>query len=228
MPLVSNSGLNKLRAAHPWPSSKPNLPFDGHGWLAQRTAKAIRLLLTLQTPSVILELGVWLGKSSRYFCDHTKNCHVIGIDNWVGVDKQKSPRTGDLQQQYYANCWDYRNRITVVRSDTVAGMRLVHSFGVVPQLIYVDAAHDYKSVSADINEAIKLFPQAVLVGDDYGLQGGGVPRAVKEAEEQYNRESVVIAGWSWIMIPGMTVTESDNWDLRGKTTGKVRVKENRK
>lgn len=41
--------------------------------------------------------------------------------------------------------------------------------GISPDVIYIDADHHYEPAKEDISTALKLFPDAVLVGDDYGM-----------------------------------------------------------
>lgn len=51
--------------------------------------------------------------------------------------------------------------------DTLQGMKLIFESGIQPDLIYVDASHDEVSVRNDVETALTLFPQAILVGDDW-------------------------------------------------------------
>jgi hypothetical protein len=48
-----------------------------------------------------------------------------------------------------------------------------------PDLIYIDAAHDTESVASDVATALRLFPKSVLVGDDWSWDSvrTGVERA---------------------------------------------------
>ena len=45
----------------------------------------------------------------------------------------------------------------------------VVSEGISPDVIYIDADHHYEPAKEDISTALELFPQATLVGDDYGI-----------------------------------------------------------
>jgi len=47
-------------------------------------------------------------------------------------------------------------------------MVAIQSQGVEPDAVYIDAAHDTASVTADVLTAARLWPGANLVGDDYG------------------------------------------------------------
>ena len=50
---------------------------------------------------------------------------------------------------------------------TVAGLRAMHSIGAAPELIYVDADHSFEGCLADLEACAALFPEALIVGDDW-------------------------------------------------------------
>src|SRR5262249_62328200 len=72
-----------------------------------------------------------------------------------------------VYETFLAMCWSYRHRIIPIRMTTLAGLQLVADYGLSPDLIYIDAEHSYGAVTAELELSRRLFPQAVLVGDDY-------------------------------------------------------------
>jgi hypothetical protein len=131
--------------------------------------------LSAETPLVI-ELGSWLGLSTRYIADRAPNAVVVAVDHWRGSPEHHRhpewramlPR---LYETFLALCWEYRGRIVPLRMTTLEGLRTVAEFGLEPALIYVDAEHSAEAVTAEVELARRLFPRAVLVGDDYDWPG---------------------------------------------------------
>lgn len=92
------------------------------------------------------------------------------------LDEEYKTLLPALYETFLVNVWDYRERVVPLRSTTLSGLKLLHRLDVVPDFIYVDAAHDYESVKQDVLTAKKLFPEATLAGDDFNWQD--VKRAV--------------------------------------------------
>jgi predicted O-methyltransferase YrrM len=172
--------IHDLRLAFPWPAAKPGLPEADHGWLQEDTKKLLKESLS-GTTRIVVELGSWLGSSARYILGQAPNATLICIDHWdanrtrLSTGMEPEP---DLYQTFMANCWDYRDRLIPIRTDTVSGLHIVHDNEVEPDVVYIDASHDYEAVLADIRTAVGLFPRAVLVGDDWDWPG--VQKALTE------------------------------------------------
>lgn len=89
-----------------------------------------------------------------------------------GVDGGPVP----LYETFLVNSWGSRHRLFPLRMDTCAGLELVASLRAPIDLIYVDADHTEEGVLRDLRAATRLFPDAILCGDDW--QWPGVRRAV--------------------------------------------------
>lgn len=164
-----------LRRSFPWPEEKPNFARCVEGWLMPGTADVLRARLSNGT-RVIVEVGSWLGMSAHFLAQMAPDAEIICIDTWEGSpEHEEDPHCAEmlptLYERFLANTWDLRSRLTPIRRESVNGLIVLASFGVEPDLIYIDAAHDYESVMADIKAARELFPGAVLVGDDWGIPG---------------------------------------------------------
>ena len=72
-----------------------------------------------------------------------------------------------------------------LRMDTRQGLQLLADNGIQPGVIYVDADHHYDGVFADVQLCVKLFPDAVIVGDDWDYPD--VRRAAKEIADAEGR-----------------------------------------
>ena len=159
--------IEKLAAQYPWPDKKPDVDPQDFGWFEPCAERLLSQYIGKDTKMVV-ELGSWLGKSTRWFLKQAPAATVIAIDHWQG--SREHSRFGDeflksIYDQFIQNCWDYRDRLIPIRETTLVGLALCG--GLSPDLVYVDASHDAKSVRADIMCAMSVFPDALITGDDY-------------------------------------------------------------
>lgn len=123
------------------------------------------------TTRLIVELGSWVGFSTRWWCENT-NATVICVDHWAGSAEHTQFTQEQLDNLYNAfvlSCWTYRNRITPLQMNTVQGMLKIKEYGIGNdvELVYIDASHQYEDVIVDVEMAWEIFPNAILIGDDF-------------------------------------------------------------
>jgi hypothetical protein len=196
--------LEGLKLSYPWPKDKPGLPFDDHGWFGW-CHKAVLDVVLPRNSSIIVELGSWLGRSTRFMLEMSPQSTVIAIDHWKGDESihgvateeelSKIPRLYDL---FLSNCWAFKDRLIPVREDTVAGIFRVRQFLVTPAFIYLDANHTYESVKRDLKAIFDAFPKVCVAGDDYGGKWEGVKTAVDEVARDQGLDVCNIAH-AWTM-----------------------------
>lgn len=169
--------LRELRRRNPWPAVQPNLPHNDHGWFGDGNKRAMRALLAKTKPRCVLEVGSWLGLSARFVLDHSA-AHVACVDLWddVAVDTGMLSVAGldasrTLWDQFVANNWQHRERLTPIRTTTVAGIQRAREVGLLPDLVYIDASHERVDFEADLAAAVQCFPAARLCGDDWNWGG---------------------------------------------------------
>jgi len=80
------------------------------------------------------------------------------------------------------------------------GLELLSACEVVPDIIYIDADHHYDSVLSDVRKCLELYPNAILVGDDYGHYHD-VERAVIECASAFGKSVFVDANHTWTFYP---------------------------
>lgn len=167
--------IDALATEFCWPESQKSWLFAKDGipkteW--EVPERLIKANLSADT-KLVVELGSFLGDSAKFIADNAPNATVVCIDHWMGSDEhQEGPykdiiRNRNLFEAFVVSCWNYRKRIIPIRARTVDGLRIVSRFGLKPDVIYIDAAHDSVSVTEDLNTSCSLFPDAVLIGDDY-------------------------------------------------------------
>ena len=77
-------GIEKLKLRYPWPQVKPNVKLDPHGWFSDKIkVNALKSLLNPST-KIIIELGSWLGMSTRIMLNTAPNAVLIAVDHWKG------------------------------------------------------------------------------------------------------------------------------------------------
>jgi hypothetical protein len=165
------SGLDELRTRYPWPDKRPDVVEDWTGWFYADNRHLLRQLLTDQT-KVVVELGSLCGLSSRFLAETAPNATIICIDHWKGSAEHQGregwdQRLRELYPRFLRNLWPWRDRVIPMRTTTLAGMQEIVDLKIAPELLYVDAAHDTKSVQDDVSAALSLFAEADIVGDDW-------------------------------------------------------------
>jgi predicted O-methyltransferase YrrM len=172
------------------------IAFDVQGWNSQhpylsQTIGEIR-------PQIIAEIGVWKGGSTIFMANALKQLGgggaVIAIDTWLGSSEHWLANFNDLAgfggrpllyhkflsnvvQAGVADC------VVPLPIDSLNAAQLLRMTKLVPDLIHVDAGHDYQSVIGDLSAWWPLLkPGGVLIGDDYYMNGvwPGVRRAFDE------------------------------------------------
>jgi len=190
------NGLQTLRERYPIPDVMPDVPMDYNknneptGWCAGENRKLFMELCNDST-KIIVDGGSFLGLSAWWFLKLATNATVIGVDHWQGSrEHQKGPiseKLPTLYETFLRNLWDWRDRIIPVRSDSVAGMKEIASLGIQPDIVYIDWSHDAENVCRDLTNAIELFPNAEIIGDDWTWKSvqEGVGRVVKNLNVRF-------------------------------------------
>jgi predicted O-methyltransferase YrrM len=156
-----------------------------------------RMVEQVQAPATFVEIGIWQGRSTIYLANKIKQSGkpitFYAIDTFEG-----SPENAEAMAYFAAQgttleatfrdnlrrcaCEDYVN-VIVGRS-----LEAVDRFA--PQsldFVFIDGAHDYASVKADIAAwRTKVKPGGWMAGDDYNPPlWPGVVQAVQEAFPQH-------------------------------------------
>lgn len=193
--------LQTIKEKYYWPSIKPSVKPNNHGWFVNQVQ-----LKNLLQPSMklIVELGSWLGNSARFFLDSVPGAVILAVDHWRS-DIYPSSRQDIaeilpvLYETFLVNCWSYKERLIPMKTTTLEGLQEIAENGLVPDFIYIDAAHDYESVTNDLEKAWELFPGSVIAGDDW-LFGKTFPvrRAVIDFCERHHLSYIAEKNCWWL------------------------------
>jgi hypothetical protein len=178
-------------------------PDDLQGWHADDPVFAT--LIDYVRPRLIVEVGTWKGASAinmaRLCRERGLPTQIICIDTWLGsitaylgreqsplIHKSLSHRNGwpQVYFQFLANVvrHGFQGVITPLPQTSDIGAKLLAHFGIVPDLVYIDASHDYDNTYRDLVAYSNLLRAGgVLFGDDY-IDWEGVTRAVNEIAAQ--------------------------------------------
>ena len=168
-------GWPEVQRRYPWPDSQPTGLPHVHGWGVHEEAWQ-GMLGGLRTP-IVLEVGAWTGKTSRWLLDTFPGLQLIAIDQWEadgywGETWSKWLAAGLVAPGetplglYRTNLWQYRQRVVAIQGDSCRRM-LAIADAVAPRVVYIDACHQCPQVCSDIGLASVLFPAAIICGDDY-------------------------------------------------------------
>lgn len=165
--------MELLKSRYAWPDQKPNRPFDPHSMFNEVNAQSLKTILQDSSYTIIVELGSWMGASTRFILDHAPQATVIAVDHWKG-----SPEHFEMQEcviklpilyeSFIANCWDYKHRLIPMKTTTLEALQEIHQAGIIPDLIYIDAGHDFDAVLNDLETTYRYFPAIQITGDDWG------------------------------------------------------------
>lgn len=149
----------------------------------------------------ILEVGSWMGRSTRSLCDNCPGGRITAVDSWDGTpgehEKLLEGKHKDwLYFQFRTNMHDVRN-LSVYRGQSKAVLAKLDAIGKKFDFIFIDGDHSYEGCKSDIKGCLKLLdPGGVISGHDFSSSFPGVVRAVKEA---FPKARPARAGSIWVM-----------------------------
>lgn len=145
----------------------------------------------------IVEVGVFRGKLTRYLAVNTR-AQIFGVDHWKGPAAYPGIglKVGPAAEKHFrrrVRPWLKTGRVVAVKMEsTRAAAHLLAEYGPVFDLVFIDAAHDYESVYADILAWRPLVrPGGILCGHD--INWDGVQQAVEELVPGYR----IDGGFCW-------------------------------
>lgn len=146
---------------------------------------------------VMIEVGSYAGESADIFASTGKVKTLYCVDPW-----QKGYDEGDIAS-YSSDFKEVENAFDEVQkkhSDVIVKYKgtladfIADHPEVKPDLLYIDACHQYEAVKSDLNNALKLCPK-YLSGHDYVNGWGGVVKAI---DEVLGKPDYVYADGSWL------------------------------
>ena len=158
------------------------LPPNNHGWASEHPA--YKEFIDIVNPKLIVEVGTWMGGSARALTrtmleKGVDDFEVVCIDTFLGsvehwnkiayVMSLKNGRP-NVYEQFMSNTVHsgYQKWITPFPVDAQNGFLTFQTMNIVPDIVYIDAGHDYHSVMNDlVNWASILRQGGAIIGDDW-------------------------------------------------------------
>jgi hypothetical protein len=176
------------------------LPIDGlapdvEGWGSQHPIfdEAIRRY----RPRVVIEVGTWKGSSMLRMhaasVQHDTGTRFICVDTWLGSNAEiwLDPEVRaslrleggypTMFRQFVANVVsrDAQDVVYPLPMTSTAAARVLERLGIVADVVYIDAGHEYEDVAADVRLYWPLLrPGGLMFGDDFEERWPGIQRAV--------------------------------------------------
>jgi len=182
------------------------LPFNPQGWYIN--GPSMEWLIRRGNVKVIIEVGSWLGLSTRHLAKTIPEDGVVyAVDHWQGSpNEDNSPfDIPNLYRQFLSNVIheNLTHKIIPVR---MASLQASQTLKVQPDLIYLDGTHDFNNVMLDL---ILWYPlvkdHGIMCGDDYfwgddpSRGGGPVKRAVDTFARENNLTVRHDGKWMWYL-----------------------------
>ncbi len=177
------------------------LPFNPQGWYIN--GPSLEWLIKRGNVKVVIEVGSWLGLSTRHIAKTLPDDGVIyAVDHWMGSPNEDNSvfDIPNLYRQFLSNVIHegLTHKIIPVKMSSLDAA--VHLKNIKPDLIYIDATHDYNYVLQDL---IRWYPfvkgHGTLCGDDYYW---GYENTVKRAVDEFAEVHDLIVhtdGWMWYL-----------------------------
>lgn len=134
-----------------------------------------------------VEVGCKEGRTTGHVLANVPDSTAVAIDPWVIQEPSADPKRetykdwdfAKIEAEFWENIGEHKNRCTMLRMTSLEAAERWHLDS--PDLVFIDALHDYESVKADIEAWWpRVRPGGVLAGHDWNHQWPGVERAVAE------------------------------------------------
>lgn len=171
----------------------------GHGWCTKEKACVLASCVVATRPQVVLELGVWAGKSAiplALAVQYNRVGKVIAVDPWSASASSEGMTGANLQWWSSVDHEDiYRHFIHAVGHfgvSQVLDIRRAKSDDVDPPsdigLLHIDGNHSEQAVKDVDRFAPKVTPGGFCFCDDIHWTGGGVSKATQALQDLGFRE----------------------------------------
>lgn len=166
-----------------------------------------------------VEVGCKEGRTTGHILANVPDSRVIAIDPWCVMPGQKSVNGGEtyeawdfaaIEKAFWTNVGEHKDRCVMLREPSESAATTVEaSLSYVPDLVFIDAAHDYENVKLDIQRWWPLVRDGgMLVGHDFNHKWPGVERAIADLFDLLTVGCAPDSLWFVIKAPQMALKEA--------------------
>lgn len=151
---------------------------DIKGWMSDYELTWLAEQAT--THKVIVEVGCYLGRSTRTLANHTSG-KVYVIENFLGVPEEGPLSPEDSRKlflEFKENLQDHidSKKVVIIHPDD---LKTVRGQAIIPDFVFIDGDHSYEAVSRDIKFwGSRLAQGGLLSGHDCNY--GPVKQALQD------------------------------------------------
>ena len=149
------------------------------------------LALEASRHNSIVEVGCWRGRSTTCLATNTAGT-VYAVDHWRGSEEHQPVDAPQLYQMFLDQMAPFieSGKVIPLRKDSISAAAEFGSMNMSFDMVFIDASHDYESVSADIRAWKPLVrPGGLFCGHDAGHPP--IMRALAELlPESHNENSM--------------------------------------
>ena len=177
------------------------LPFESHNWFSN--AAQLQQIFDQNNIKTVIEVGSWFGGSTRWFAKQLPgDGFVVAVDTWKGSEEHQPgafahhTKLDVLCQQFLSNNIheNLQDKIVPVRMESLEAAKAI---SLIPDLFYLDAAHDEESVYNDLKTWVPNFNEKTIIcGDDWGWE---TVRAAVERFAGENNLKAIGNGNFWVL-----------------------------
>lgn len=172
------------------------------GWSS--TAPEFKKYIDQIKPKLIIEVGTFFGGSARHMAtlakEHNEDVEIVCIDTFLGSVEHwhkhshfhptffKNGRP-PIYEQFLSNTIvkGLQKYITPFPIDSINGALTLQRYGILADIVYIDAGHEYESVSQDV----KLYRNLVREGGVMLLDDSHYEPIQRVAREEFGDSSAV-------------------------------------
>lgn len=170
---------------------------DIQGWFGYENVYDY-LVSKVPDDGIFVECGAWLGKSSSYLCDISKDrINIFIVDTWKGsineIDTNHSlAKSNDVYQLFLENMGN-RKFSSIISDGAEAANKFEDNSC---DVVFIDMEHTYAAVKRDIAAWLpKVKIGGYISGHDYG---NGWHEVVKAVDEFFPKDTLIANNSCWM------------------------------
>jgi SAM-dependent methyltransferase len=207
--------MEAVHGADIYAGFQPIRALDLQGW--NGIHPALRRAVEEVKPALVFDIGVWKGQSVASLSEAMRRVRpdsaLLAIDTFLGSpghwDRTRADRIVDslglvhgwpsLYWQFLSNMvlTGHAERVVPLPQTSDNAAVILRQLRIRPDLIHIDAAHEYEPVRRDIeNYWALLRPGGIMIGDDYPWPG------VKKAADEFSEAKALpleVDGPKWTL-----------------------------